>query len=217
MTNRVRRALVSVFDKDNIAQLGRCLTECNVQILSSGGTARLLEEQGIAVTRVADYTGFPEMLDGRVKTLHPRIHAGILAVRANPHHMAELEAEKVEPIDLVVVNLYPFEKTAATEGIGIADAIEMIDIGGPALVRSAAKNHAHVGVVVDPADYAVVCEELGDSGTLSSKTRLRLAVRPSAIRAPTTEPCRAISQESNPTVASNRRILPARIDYNSSS
>jgi len=177
MSKPIRRALLSVFDKDGIAELGRALASLGVEILSSGGTARLLEESGVEVIRVADYTGFPEMLDGRVKTLHPKIHAGILAVRSDPGHLAQLDEAGIGPIDLVVVNLYPFEKTVATEGIALGDAVEMIDIGGPTLVRSAAKNFAHVGVVVDPADYAPLREELERDRALSDATRLRLSVK----------------------------------------
>ncbi|MCP3978558.1 MAG: bifunctional phosphoribosylaminoimidazolecarboxamide formyltransferase/IMP cyclohydrolase [bacterium] len=176
MDKPIRRALVSVFDKEGVVDFCRRLTEARVSILSSGGTARLLQESGIEVTPVSEYTGFPEMLDGRVKTLHPKIHAGLLAVRANEKHMADLDEAGIDPIDLVVVNLYPFEKTAATDGIGLADVIEMIDIGGPTMVRAAAKNHASVGVVVDPSDYARVADEIRDHGTLSGETRLGLAV-----------------------------------------
>ena len=176
MQNPIRRALVSVYDKEGVVELCRGLVERQVEILSSGGTARLLGEHGIAVTPVAEYTGFPELLDGRVKTLHPRIHAGILAMRSNAGHMGDLEQNGIEPIDLVVVNLYPFEKTAVTEGIGLADVVEMIDIGGPAMVRAAAKNYTSVGVVVDPADYDRVLEEIAEHGGLSDETRLRMAV-----------------------------------------
>jgi len=177
MANPVRRALVSVFEKTGVVDLCKTLHELDIEIVSSGGTARLLEENDVPVTRVADYTGFPEMLDGRVKTLHPRIHAGILAVRSDAEHMADLKKHDIAPIDLVVVNLYPFEKTAATAGIEVGDVVEMIDIGGPTLVRAAAKNHDHVGVVVEPSDYAVVTAELREHGALSQATRLRLAAR----------------------------------------
>ena len=177
MESRVRRALVSVYDKTGIVEFCRALTELDVKIVSSGGTARLLEEQGVSATAVADYTGFPEMLDGRVKTLHPRIHAGILAVRSDTGHMSDLERHGIEPIDLVVVNLYPFTRTAATPGIGRDEVIEMIDVGGPTMLRAAAKNHAFVGVVVDPADYAVVAAELRESRTLAPSTRVRLAAK----------------------------------------
>ncbi len=173
--DRIRRALVSVYDKTGVLELCRLLAAQRVEILSSGGTARLLEEHGIPLTRVADYTGMPEMLDGRIKTLHPRIHAGILAVRSNARHMEDLRGAGIEPIDLVVVNLYPFEQTAAIEGVAPAEAVEMIDIGGPTLVRAAAKNFAHVGVVVRPEDYPPVADELRRSGGLSLDTRRRLA------------------------------------------
>jgi phosphoribosylaminoimidazolecarboxamide formyltransferase/IMP cyclohydrolase len=177
MQERIRRALVSVYDKEGIIDFCRALQDLDVEILSSGGTARLLGEHGIAVTGVADYTGFPEMLGGRVKTLHPRIHGGILAVRSNSEHMADLRRAEIDPIDLVVVNLYPFERTAAIEGIGLPDVVEMIDIGGPAMVRAAAKNFAHVGVVVSAEDYPVVLEELRERGSLSDATRHRLSAK----------------------------------------
>jgi phosphoribosylaminoimidazolecarboxamide formyltransferase/IMP cyclohydrolase len=177
MADRVRRALVSVFDKEGIIDLCKVLVDLDIEIVSSGGTSRLLKEAGLSVTAVADYTGSPEMLDGRVKTLHPRIHGGILAVRANAQHMADLEANDIDPIDLVVVNLYPFQKTATTEGIGLDEVVEMIDIGGPTMVRAAAKNFAHVGVVVDPADYGSVADELKTEQALSDQTRLELSMK----------------------------------------
>ena len=177
MQERVRRALVSVHDKEGIVELCRALVALDIEILSSGGTARLLESHGVAVTPVSEYTGFPEMLGGRVKTLHPRIHGGILAVRSNAEHMDELKRAGIGTIDLVVVNLYPFERTAAAEGIGQDEVVEMIDIGGPAMVRAAAKNFAHVGVVVHPEDYAGVIAELRDTGGLTDPTRRRLAAR----------------------------------------
>jgi phosphoribosylaminoimidazolecarboxamide formyltransferase/IMP cyclohydrolase len=173
----VRRALLSVYDKEGIVELARDLSSLGIELLSSGGTARLLEDASIPVTRVAEYTGFPEMLDGRVKTLHPRIHAGILAVRDNPQHMQDLERSQVEPIDLVVVNLYPFEQTARMEGIGFGEIVEMIDIGGPAMVRAAAKNFRHVAVLVDPGDYRSVVDELREIGTLSPDKRFDLALK----------------------------------------
>jgi phosphoribosylaminoimidazolecarboxamide formyltransferase/IMP cyclohydrolase len=177
MANPIRRALVSVFDKQGVLELSQALAALDVELLSSGGTARLLSENGIGTVPVAEYTGFPEMLDGRVKTLHPRIHAGILALRSSSGHMDDLKRNEIEPIDLVVVNLYPFEKTASTAGIGLGDVVEMIDIGGPAMVRAAAKNYASVGVVVDPGDYAAIVEEIRRDGGLSDATRLRLAVK----------------------------------------
>jgi len=175
MEQRVRRALVSVYDKDGIAEFCETLVSLEIEILSSGGTARLLSERGIPVTAVQDYTGFPEMLDGRVKTLHPRIHAGILAVRDNVRHAEDLRKAEIDPIDLVVVNLYPFEKTAAIGGISEGEVVEMIDVGGPTMVRAAAKNFAHVGVVVSPADYSMVATELREGRALAHETRRRLA------------------------------------------
>jgi phosphoribosylaminoimidazolecarboxamide formyltransferase/IMP cyclohydrolase len=177
MQERIRRALISVYDKEGIVDFCQALQDLDVEILSSGGTARLLGEHGIVTKSVADYTGFPEMLGGRVKTLHPRIHGGILAVRANSEHMADLQRAEIDPIDLVVVNLYPFEKTAAIEGIGLSEVVEMIDIGGPAMVRAAAKNFAHVGVVVRPEDYPAVIEELQQNGSLSPATRHQLSTK----------------------------------------
>ncbi len=171
----VRRALLSVYDKEGLVELARGLVDLGVEILTTGGTARMLIEHGVPVVRVADYTQFPEMLDGRVKTLHPKIHAGIMSVRTNPVHAAQMERAGIPPIDLVVVNLYPFEKTAAMEGIGFDEVVEMIDIGGPTLVRGAAKNFRHVGVVVDPADYGEVLAALRERGEIPESRRFDLA------------------------------------------
>ncbi|MDA1117966.1 MAG: bifunctional phosphoribosylaminoimidazolecarboxamide formyltransferase/IMP cyclohydrolase [Proteobacteria bacterium] len=170
-----KRALLSVSDKSGIAEFARALAALGVQILSTGGTAKLLQQEGIAVTEVSAHTGFPEMLDGRVKTLHPKIHGGILARRDSRAHLAAIEQAGIEPIDLVAVNLYPFQATVADPDCRLEDAIENIDIGGPALLRSAAKNHRDVAVVVDPADYARVLEELRAQGALSAGTRFELA------------------------------------------
>ena len=172
---KVSRALLSVSDKSGIVEFARALAALGVQILSTGGTAKLLEKEGIAVTEVSAYTGFPEMLDGRVKTLHPKIHAGLLARRDDPGHLAALRGAGIPPIDLLVVNLYPFQASVADPDCSFEEAIENIDIGGPALLRAAAKNHAGVGVVVDPADYARVLEELRSSGGISDATRFALA------------------------------------------
>jgi len=162
----VPRALLSVWDKTGLVELAHGLHELGWELVSSGGTAKALADAGVPVTEVAEVTGAPEMLDGRVKTLHPVIHGGILADRSKPQHLADLEARSIEPIDLVVGNLYPF---TAQPGI------EMIDIGGPTMVRAAAKNHAHVGIVVDPAEYPAVLDELRAAGALSEATRRRLA------------------------------------------
>ncbi len=176
MPVRVTQALLSVSDKTGLVDFARSLAAMGVCLLSTGGTAKALADAGLPVTDIGSYTGFPEMLDGRVKTLHPKVHGGILARRDLPAHVQAIAAHGIPPIDLVVVNLYPFRETVAKPGCTLDDAIENIDIGGPAMVRSAAKNWAHVGIVVDPADYAVLQDELaGGDGTLSQATRFRLA------------------------------------------
>lgn len=173
---KVGRALVSVHDKTGLAELGRALAALGIEIVSTGGTARLLRESGVAVREVAEITGFPEMMDGRVKTLHPKVHGGILARRDVPEHVAALEQHGIPPIDLVIVALYPFEATVARPGVTPAEAIEQIDVGGPTMIRAAAKNHASVAVVTDPSQYGPVLEELGATGgALSDETRSRLA------------------------------------------
>jgi phosphoribosylaminoimidazolecarboxamide formyltransferase/IMP cyclohydrolase len=174
---RVRRALLSVSDKRGLLELARGLAAVGVEIVSTGGTARALAAAGVRVREVAEVTGFPEMLDGRVKTLHPAIHGGVLARRDVPAHLAALAAQGIEPIDLVAVNLYPFEATVARSGVGFEEAIEQIDVGGPALIRAAAKNHAGVVVLVDPDQYGPVLEELGRTGgCVAPQTRRRLAL-----------------------------------------
>jgi phosphoribosylaminoimidazolecarboxamide formyltransferase/IMP cyclohydrolase len=173
---RVRRALLSVSDKQGLVELARGLREMGVEILSTGGTARSLTETGVEVMEVAQVTGFPEMLDGRVKTLHPRIHGGILARRDREDHLQQLRTQGIAPIDLVVVNLYPFESTISRPGCTMEEAIENIDIGGPCLIRASAKNHAGVAVVVDPQDYTPLLEEMLRNGAcVSQETSLRLA------------------------------------------
>ena len=173
---KIRRALVSVHDKTGVVEFARALADLHVEILSTGGTAKLLRESGVTVRDVSDVTGFPEMMDGRVKTLHPRIHGGLLARRDVPEHMAALERHGIPPIDLVVVALYPFEATVARAGVTMADAIEQIDVGGPAMIRAAAKNSASVAVVTDPSQYRAVIDELRvGAGSLRADTRARLA------------------------------------------
>lgn len=175
---KVKRALVSVSEKTGLVPFVRGLVELDVEIISTGGTASHLREAGLPVTSVSDVTGFPEIMDGRVKTLHPAIHGGILADRDRPSHMDAIAQLGIKPIDLVVVNLYPFEATVAKRGVTEAEAIENIDIGGPSMVRSAAKNFAAVGIVTDPADYALVLAELREhEGELTRETRRRLAVK----------------------------------------
>jgi phosphoribosylaminoimidazolecarboxamide formyltransferase/IMP cyclohydrolase len=173
--HRVERALLSVSDKEGVVELAGQLVALGVELLSTGGTAKLLQKSGIAVTEVSDYTGFPEMLDGRVKTLHPKVHGGLLARRDSPEHMAALEAHGIGRIDLLVVNLYPFQQTVARLDCTLEDAIENIDIGGPAMLRAAAKNHAGVAVVVDPKDYRRVLGEIREHGVVSHETRFELA------------------------------------------
>jgi phosphoribosylaminoimidazolecarboxamide formyltransferase/IMP cyclohydrolase len=173
---KIRRALISVSDKTGIVDFARELQTFSVEIISTGGTAKVLREAGIAVHDVAEVTGFPEMMDGRVKTLHPRIHGGLLGLRDNPEHQAAMRKHGIEPIDMVVVNLYPFEQTIKGEGVTQAEAIEQIDIGGPAMIRSAAKNWQDVAVIVLPKDYATVIEEMkNNDGSLSVATRTQLA------------------------------------------
>jgi len=173
---KIERALVSVTDKTGIDRLGRALAEFGVEILSTGGTAKTLAEAGVNIREVADFTGFPEMLDGRVKTLHPKIHGGILGIRSRAEHRQAMEAHGIVPIDMVVVNLYAFEKTVAKPGCTLAEAIENIDIGGPTLLRAAAKNYPFVTVVTDPADYEEIVKELKASGgSVSESTNFRLA------------------------------------------
>jgi phosphoribosylaminoimidazolecarboxamide formyltransferase/IMP cyclohydrolase len=174
----IKRALLSVSDKTGLIDFARALNDAGVEMLSTGGTAKALREAGIPVIEVADYTGFPEMLDGRVKTLHPKIHGGILGRRDLPEHVAAMSSHGIGNIDLVCVNLYPFVATVSKPGCTLEDAIENIDIGGPAMVRSSAKNHAFVTIVTDPADYATVVEEMKtNGGAVTDKTRFSLAIK----------------------------------------
>ncbi len=175
---RAARALISVSDKTHLAEFAHGLADLNIEIVSTGGTAAFLAAQNIPVISVSDVTGFPEMLDGRVKTLHPHIHGGLLAVRANPQHMETLRRHGIQPIDLVVINLYPFVATISKPGVTWEEAIENIDIGGPAMIRSSAKNHASVGIVTDPSDYEAVLRELRTSGqSLQPATLKALAAK----------------------------------------
>lgn len=171
----IQRALISVSDKTGLIPFAQGLADLGVEILSTGGTAKALQDAGIAVTMVSDYTGSPEILDGRVKTLHPKIHGGILAVRNNPKHMKQLEENGIKPIDLVAVNLYPFEEVVEREGVPAEEIIENIDIGGPSMVRSAAKNFEFVTVVTSPKDYPKILKELQEHGETSLETRERLS------------------------------------------
>ncbi|WP_417307440.1 bifunctional phosphoribosylaminoimidazolecarboxamide formyltransferase/IMP cyclohydrolase [Devosia sp.] len=172
----VKRALLSVFDKTGMEEFARGLAELGVEMVSTGGTAKLIAGTGAAVRDISDLTGFPEMMDGRVKTLHPKVHGGLLAVRDNAEHQAAMDSHEIGPIDLVVVNLYPFEQTIA-RGASYDETIENIDIGGPAMIRSAAKNHAYVTVIVDPADYPSVLDDIRRTGGVDYATRQRLAAK----------------------------------------
>ncbi len=174
---KIKRALISVSDKTGIVELGQGLIRHGVEILSTGGTAKALKEAGLKVKDVSEVTGFPEMMDGRVKTLHPKIHGGLLALRDNPDHMRQLAEQKIEPIDMVVVNLYPFARTVAKPGVHLEEAIENIDIGGPSMIRSASKNFRSVAVVVNPARYAALLAEMDQQeGEVGDDTLKQLAV-----------------------------------------
>jgi len=173
---KIQRALISVSDKAGIVEFARGLADLGIEILSTGGTSKTLAAAGVPVRDVSDFTGFPEMLDGRVKTLHPRVHAGLLHLRNNAEHLETMKEHQLDPIDLVCVNLYPFEQTVAKENVSFEEAIENIDIGGPTMLRSAAKNHAFVTVVTDPADYQKVITEIKtNGGNTTQSTRLGLA------------------------------------------
>ncbi|HHW69764.1 MAG TPA: bifunctional phosphoribosylaminoimidazolecarboxamide formyltransferase/IMP cyclohydrolase [Clostridiales bacterium] len=172
-----RRAILSVSDKTGIVELGKKLSSLNFEIVSTGGTAQVLKNAGVKVTNITDVTGFPECLDGRVKTLHPKVHAGILAMRDNKEHMRQLKELNITPIDIVVINLYPFKDTILKEDVTLEEAIENIDIGGPSMLRAAAKNYRDVTVVVDPNDYNRVVEELEMNGNISLDTKFELAIK----------------------------------------
>ena len=172
---KIKRALLSVSDKTGIVELGKFLSEKGVEIISTGGTMKALRDAGVPVTYVSDVTGFPEIMDGRVKTLNPKIHGAILAVRSYPEHMQALAEHNITPIDLVVVNLYPFRETISKPGVTEAEAIENIDIGGPAMVRASAKNFKDVVIVTYPRRYAQLMEMLEKDGDIDARTRKELA------------------------------------------
>ena len=162
--NKISRALLSVSDKTGLIAFAQTLAAAGVELISTGGTAKALRDAGLTVKDISDHTGFPEMMDGRVKTLHPKVHGGLLYIRGNAQHEAAAQQHSITPIDLVVVNLYPFEATVAKPNVSLHDAIENIDIGGPSMLRSAAKNHDSVTVIVDPADYSAVAEQIKATG-----------------------------------------------------
>jgi phosphoribosylaminoimidazolecarboxamide formyltransferase/IMP cyclohydrolase len=173
---KIERAIISVTDKSGVVDFAKSLGRFGIQILSTGGTAKALREGGVPVTDISQYTGFPEMMDGRIKTLHPKVHGGLLGMRDNPEHVRMMAAHGILSIDLVVVNLYQFEKTVAKQGVTLEEAIENIDIGGPTMLRSSAKNFRDVTVIVDPSDYGPVLKEMDElRGSTSMKTRFRLA------------------------------------------
>src|SRR5258706_12251101 len=175
---KIQRALISVSDKTGVVEFAKALLTHGRQLLSTGGPAQLLKLNGIVVTEVAEHTGFPEMMEGRVKTLHPKVHGGILARRDNPGHVQSMREHDIPPIDMVVVNLYPFAQTVAKPGCTMEDAIENIDIGGPAMVRAAAKNHEFVAVVTDPADYRQLLAKMkAAGGKLALDDRYALAAK----------------------------------------
>jgi phosphoribosylaminoimidazolecarboxamide formyltransferase/IMP cyclohydrolase len=174
---KIQRALLSVSDKTGLIPFAQILAQAGIEIISTGGTAKALRDAGLAVKDISEHTGFPEMLDGRVKTLHPKVHGGLLFIRGNETHEAAVKAHGISPIDLVVVNLYPFEATVAKPNVSLHDAIENIDIGGPSMLRSAAKNHDSVTVVVDPLDYAEVAKQISENGNTSLELRRQLAAK----------------------------------------
>ncbi len=175
---KITRALISVSDKTGVAEFARALEKQGVDIISTGGTADLLRKEGVPVRDISSFTDYPEVLEGRVKTLHPRVHGGLLYKRGNALHEEQAQEQGFQPIDLVVVNLYPFEETIAKPDVTLAQAIEQIDIGGPSMIRSAAKNYESVTVVVDPADYAEVLETMADNeGATTLRLRERLAIK----------------------------------------
>ncbi len=171
---KIERAIISLTDKSGIEGFARDLHDCGIEILSTGGTAKKIREHGIPVQDVADFTGFPEMLDGRVKTLHPKVHGGILAQRDNEAHRRQMAEHGLVPIDLIAVNLYAFDKATADPACTVANAIENIDIGGPTMLRAAAKNFQDVTVIVDPADYPLIISEIRATGNTTLKTRFML-------------------------------------------
>lgn len=174
--SKIERAIISVTDKTGVVDFARSLAGFGVQILSTGGTAKAMRDGGVMVTDISEYTGFPEMLDGRVKTLHPKVHGGLLGMRSNQEHVKTMKKHGIKNIDMVVVNLYQFEKTVTKQGVTLDEAIENIDIGGPAMLRSSAKNFRDVTVIVDPSDYDKVLKEMKENGGATLlKTRFRLA------------------------------------------
>ena len=202
---KIQRALISVSDKAGLIPFVQILAQAGIEIISTGGTAKALRDAGLAVKDISEHTGFPEMLDGRVKTLHPKVHGGLLFIRGNATHEAAVKAHDISPIDLVVVNLYPFEATVAKPGVSLHDAIENIDIGGPSMLRSAAKNHDSVTVIVDPADYAEVARQITDSGNTTLELRRTLCAK---VYARTAAYDAAIAADLQKEFAADKNSLP---------
>lgn len=175
---KIKRVLISLSDKTGAVEFAKNLAEFGVEFLSTGGTAKILRDAGLKVKDVSEYTGFPEMLDGRVKTLHPKVHGALLGIRSNPEHVETMKKHGIEPIDMIVVNLYPFRETISKPGCTFEDAIENIDIGGPTMLRSASKNFQSVTVVIDPADYSMIVEFMKkNNGEVSAEINLKLAYK----------------------------------------
>jgi len=206
--NKATRALISLTDKAGIEEFAGQLRELGIEILSTGGTAKKMRDNGIEVMDVSEFTGFPEMLDGRVKTLHPKVHGGILAQRDNPSHQEQMKANGIVPIDIIAVNLYDFAKATSDPACTLANAIENIDIGGPTMLRAAAKNFQDVTVIVDPADYPTVIAEIKEHGNTTLKTRFRLMVKvfelTSQYDTAITAWLRKVDVESNPHFAGDK-------------
>jgi phosphoribosylaminoimidazolecarboxamide formyltransferase/IMP cyclohydrolase len=174
--SKIQRAIISLSDKSGIQEFAKELQSFNVEILSTGGTAKVLRESGLKIKDISEYTGFPEMLDGRVKTLHPKVHGGLLGIRGNPEHVKKMNEHGIQAIDMLVINLYPFEATVAKPNCTLEEAIENIDIGGPSMLRGGAKNYPYVTVIVDPADYKPILAEMRQNdGAVSKETNFRLA------------------------------------------
>ncbi|MDQ6632248.1 MAG: bifunctional phosphoribosylaminoimidazolecarboxamide formyltransferase/IMP cyclohydrolase [Verrucomicrobiota bacterium] len=210
---KIQRALLSVFDKTDLAPFAKILVEAGIELISTGGTAKFLREHNLQVIDLSDYTGFPEMLEGRVKTLHPKVHGGLLFIRGNAEHEAAVKKHEIGVIDLVVVNLYPFEKTVSKADVSPAEAIENIDIGGPAMLRSAAKNHESVTVIVDPNDYAKIGEEIKSKGQTTLELRRILAAK---VFARTAAYDSAIAEHLEKTFSKNKETtLPNQISLHS--
>jgi phosphoribosylaminoimidazolecarboxamide formyltransferase/IMP cyclohydrolase len=206
MMPKIQRALLSVSDKTGLVSFAQTLAVAGVELISTGGTAKALRDAGLAVKDISEHTGFPEMLDGRVKTLHPLVHGGLLYIRGNAQHEAAVQQHAIKPIDLVVVNLYPFEATVAKPGVALHDAIENIDIGGPSMLRSAAKNHDSVTVIVDPADYAEVAKQVSASGNTTLELRRKLCAK---VYARTAAYDAAIAAHLQKEFSADKNALPA--------